>query len=170
MRLEELTNLNEQIAYLNGVLHVVGTLNTTSGNIMHHYFIELKLENNDFEKMLKDHLETPTWVFEFVQLEDWKKHAEVNIEHFFTNILTEVSGYDIFLNKSKYADLSSRFNLTKLLKSFISDLDVIIQQFINVEAFVVNIDSSPEYKSGYFAHDECNYGSSPKVVGKRENF
>lgn len=157
MQFENLINLNEQIAYLNGILNAVGVLNTTSSNIMDHYFIELELENNDYEKMLKDHLDTPNWVFEFVQIEYWKEHIECNTEHFFTNILTEISGYDIYSNKSRYTDLSKRYNLKGLQESFVYNLNKILQQFANVEVFFVKIDPSPDYHSGYFAHDECNY-------------
>lgn len=157
MQFENLINLNEQIAYLNGILNAVGVLNTTSSNIMDHYFIELDLEHNNYEKMLRDHLDTPNWGFEFVQIEDWKQHIECHTEHFFTNIMTEISGYDIFRDKSRYTDLSKRYNLMGLLESFVYNLDKILQQFANVQVFFVKIDSSHDYSSGYFAHDESNY-------------
>ncbi len=152
-------NIKENIAYTNGLLHLVELLNDAPNSAKDYGFVELNNTSADLTESLKSFLETPKWNFNFIRIsQDWKKIILNDTSWAFTEIITQNYGYAIEIGAEKYEALVEKYNIKIVQKMILDNIENLLKSFNSFEVFRIEIGMiEPNDNSGYFAHGESNY-------------
>lgn len=150
----------EHLAYLNGYLSAVETLNTIPNCMKDFGFKEIDFIENSFENSLKTFLVTPSWNFEFKKIEEnWKEILIENSSSMFNAIIVEAHGYPIDVGNEKFEELVKKHNINDVQNDFIWLLSNFLNLYDSFEVFEVYISNQFNNQlenEGYFAHGEYN--------------
>jgi hypothetical protein len=157
MEITDLASIEEKVAYINGFLSAIQTLNTTSNNIMDHSFTLVKLIDNNLEKSLQKELNALNTSFSFNIINDWGQTFEIDNTYFFSNVISAIKG-DVNIDAASLSKLLDQFNLKDQLSDFINCINGILSLFEYTEVFEVMINwHESRDRDRLFAHAESNY-------------
>lgn len=157
MNINDLRSIEEKIAFINGFLSAIQTLNTTSNNIMDHSFSLMKLVDNDLEKSLQTKLNALTTSISFNKINNWEQAFERDNIYFFSNVISVIES-DRNINQESYLRLSNQINLNNQLSDFVNSINSILGLFEYWEVFEVKIDwYNSADRTTLFSHAESNY-------------
>lgn len=157
MKIDDFGSIEEKVAFINGFLSVIQTLNTTSNNIMDHSFSVVKLIDNDLEKSLQTKFNALSTSFSFNKLNNWEQAFEKDNSYFFSNVISVIRG-DGNIDQEGFSRLSDQFNLKYQLTDFVNCINDILDLFERPEVFEVMIDwHRSDDRAALFSHAESNY-------------
>lgn len=157
MNIDDLGSIEEKIAFINGFLSAIQTLNTTSNNIMDHSFSLMKLVDNDLEKSLQKKLNALATSFSFNKINNWEQAFKRDNIYFFSNVISAIEG-DGSIDQGHHLRLSNQINLNNQLSVFITSINGILGLFEYWEVFEVTIDwYDSADRTELFSHAESNY-------------
>jgi len=152
-------NDSEKIAYINGLLDAVGTLNSIHNHDLDFGFVALS-GNESREDSLKNYLETPNWTFGFQKMDDWKATVTEDTLWDFILVIMQINGglYPLEVGEEKFKKQAQDHNLLALHKKVFDSIDAFLSSKGTVSAYQIEIKMPliPD-NTGYFAHAENNY-------------
>jgi len=149
----------ESIAYINGLLDAVGTLNSIRNHDLDFGFVALPSDEKR-EDSLKNYLETPNWTFDFQKMDDWKTTATKDTLWIFMLVIMQINGgqYPSEVGEEEFKKQAQDHNLLALHKKVFDAIDAFLSSKGAISAYQIEIQMPlvPD-NTGYFAHAENNY-------------
>lgn len=149
--------LREKLAYINGYLKSIAVLNTSSGNIMESWMLDLGLIDEGVTHTIGKAINAPKSILQATEISDWQKFLEDDLYYFFSNSLENIqSKEEYYANTERRYDLTQKYRLDAQLKYFVGMLDNVVSGIMLKTVYNIEIDVHAEWDCPYFAHSETN--------------